>query len=276
MKELASSSSPQGTGVYPYLEEVNEGIVREFRRLPKDFLPAGSQGQVLDVGCGRGVLAGAIRSLGWQVWGIEEHPEAWAGARQRVDRLIEGDLTDRERVSAALADQRFDVLVLSDVLEHLIEPAEVLRWYLRWLRPGGRVMVSLPNMVVWSNRLRILAGIIEPTDSGVMDRTHRHLFSVRLARQLVEGAGCRVVATGSTPHLVRAFLPVIKWLMRQGGKGPSNPRALIDSRAYRWYLRFLYPLERWVGSLRPSLLAFRLIVVGDLPEAPGEQRSDGS
>jgi hypothetical protein len=170
----------------------------------------------------------------------------------------------------------FDVLVFSDVLEHLFEPAAVLCWYLRWLRPGGRVMVSVPNMVVWSNRLRILAGVIDPTDTGVMDRTHRHFFSFRLARRLVEEAGCRVVATGSTPYLVRVFLPWIKWLMLPAGEHPPAPRALIDSRAYRWYLRYLHPLERWVGSLWPTLLAFQIIVVGELPEASGERRSDGN
>jgi SAM-dependent methyltransferase len=283
MKALASSSNPLGSPTaradrpaYPYLEEVNEGIVRQFRRLPCEFLPAGSVGRVLDVGCGRGVLAGALRELGWQAWGVEEHPQAVAAARERVDRLIEGELTDRERMNEALAGQVFDVLVFSDVLEHLVEPAAVLRWYLRWLRPGGRVMVSVPNVVVWSNRLRILAGVIDPTDSGTMDRTHLRLFSFRLARRLMEEAGCRVVAMDSTPHLARAFLPWIKWWLRPAGQGPLDPRALIDSRAYRWYLRYLYPLERWVGSLWPTLLAFRIIVVGELPSIAGEKPIDGN
>jgi 2-polyprenyl-3-methyl-5-hydroxy-6-metoxy-1,4-benzoquinol methylase len=72
---------------YPYMEEVNEGILRQIRR----FQP---RGRVLDVGCGRGQLGEAIQSLGWEVWGIEINGEAIGIAEKRLARVIRADIMD--------------------------------------------------------------------------------------------------------------------------------------------------------------------------------------
>src|SRR4051794_27105243 len=128
-----------GRRSYPYLEEVNEGIVREFRRQ----LPV--TGRVLDVGCGRGQLGAAIRELGWDVWGVENSAEACATARERLGGLVEADLHDMNAVGTALSGQTFDALVFSDVLEHVYDPRTVLEQYLKFVKPGGQVFVSVPN-----------------------------------------------------------------------------------------------------------------------------------
>src|SRR5262249_57834072 len=77
---------------YPYMEEVNEGVLREFRRL------GGPRGRVLDVGCGRGQLGEAIRALGWEVGGMEQAGEACATAEKLLDRLVQPDRHDQGRV----------------------------------------------------------------------------------------------------------------------------------------------------------------------------------
>src|SRR5439155_21629328 len=74
------------TRTYPYMEEVNEGIVRQFQRL------GGKTGRVLDVGCGRGQLGEAIRALGWEVTGVEQSDAACETARGRLDDLGQADL----------------------------------------------------------------------------------------------------------------------------------------------------------------------------------------
>jgi 2-polyprenyl-3-methyl-5-hydroxy-6-metoxy-1,4-benzoquinol methylase len=249
---------------YPYMEEVNDGIVREFRRL----LPW--RGRVLDVGCGRAALAEAIRELGWEVWGIEQSGEACKTAQGRVDRLIEADLHDDRFVKESLGDARFDALVFSDVLEHVYDPRTVLESYLRYVRPGGRVFISVPNAVVWTNRIQLMLGRVRYTDTGVMDRTHIRFFTFRTAKELVRAAGCRIERVASTPHLVRAVLPLVKGLLPGGkGGGPPNPRALIDSSGYKAYMRYVYPLEHALASLWRTMFAFRIIVVAMKP-APEE------
>jgi SAM-dependent methyltransferase len=244
---------------YPYLEEVNDGVLRH---MPRRSGPA--DGVVLDVGCGRGVLGAALRERGWRVWGIERHLGAVEAARPRLDRVLQADLCDFDRIETELCSERFDVLVFSDVLEHVADPARVLRQYLRWLRPRGRVLVSVPNFVVWTNRLRLLAGVVAEHDSGVMDRTHLHLFSFATARRMVESIGLRVERIDSTPHLARAILPLIKRLLLPRAER-ANPRALIETRTYRIYKRWLYPLERAVATLWRTMFAFRIVIVAVKP-----------
>src|SRR5262249_34369744 len=176
---------------YPYMEEINDGIVREFRRL----LPV--TGKVLDVGCGRGQLGGAIRDLGWEVWGVENSPEACATANTRLSGLVEADLNDMVSVRRGLGDQTFDGLIFSDVLEHVYAPRTVLENYLALVKPGGLVFVSVPNFVVWTNRLKLTFGRVDYTDTGVMDRTHIRLFTFRGAKELVKASGCQVTRTAS-------------------------------------------------------------------------------
>jgi 2-polyprenyl-3-methyl-5-hydroxy-6-metoxy-1,4-benzoquinol methylase len=254
---------------YPYMEEVNEGILREFQRL------APATGRVLDVGCGRAALGGAIRGLGWEVWGVEQSGEACATAEKRLHRLVQSDLHDLATVRAALGETPFDALVFSDVLEHVYDPRTVLENYLEFVKPGGRVLISVPNMVVWTNRLRLLLGRVEYDDTGVMDRTHIRFFTFKTARRLVEATGCAVERVASTPYLVRAVLPPLKRFLSRKQAANPDPRALIDSRGYKLYMKCVYPVEHALAALWRTLFAFRIIVVGiklASEEVPGRGR----
>lgn len=244
---------------YAYLEEINEGILRR--------LPAGAEADasVLDVGCGSGALAEAIQKKGYQVWGIELNEQAAEAARARgVHRVIQGDITSLASVRPALGDMRFDYLVFSDVLEHLYDPFTILTEYASLLKPGGRVLVSVPNALVWSNRLAFLLGRFEYADTGVMDRTHIRFFTVRSAKRLVAAGGFHVRKVDFTPFGVRALLPLIKRLwVRQSPQEGGSRRQLIDSPLYRFYQRFVGPVEYALMFWWKSLFAFRIIIEGE-------------
>jgi 2-polyprenyl-3-methyl-5-hydroxy-6-metoxy-1,4-benzoquinol methylase len=241
---------------YPYMEEVNDGILRQFCRMGP------GAGSVLDVGCGRAALGEAIGQLGWRVCGIERSEEACLTAQQRLDRLIRADLLDEAAIERELGDAQFDFLIFSDVLEHFYDPLTLLKRFLRYLKPGGTLLISLPNAVAWTNRFLWLLGYAEYTDTGIRDRTHIRYFTFRTARRLVEAAGCRVVKADFTPYLVRPALPLMKRFMAKTSEAaPPNPRALIDSRSYQFYMRWVYPVERVLAGLWKSMFAFRIILV---------------
>ena len=243
-----------GRRSYPYMEEVNEGIVREFQRIQ----PA--TGRALDVGCGRGQLGEAVKGLGWRVWGIEENREACSAAAKRLDGVVCADLNDEDAVERGLAGGRpFDALIFSDVLEHVYDPRTVLERYLPRLAPGGRLFVSVPNAVVWTNRFQWFMGRVRYEDTGVMDWTHIRFFTFDTAEELVRAAGCTVEHVSSTPYMARAALPLLKKLSK-GPSGPPDPRALIDSAAYKAYMKFVYPVESAVAAVWPSMLAFRIVL----------------
>ncbi|MBN1594986.1 class I SAM-dependent methyltransferase [candidate division FCPU426 bacterium] len=243
---------------YYYLEEINTGITKQF-----SGKESGAGKKVLDVGCGSGALGEAISQKGYEVWGIESHPDAYTRAEKRLARLIKADLNDQDAIEQAVGPTRFDYIVFSDVLEHIYDPYSILRAYAQWIKPGGRLLISVPNAVVWTNRLHFLCGRFEYGDTGVMDRTHIRFFSFKSAKTLVKAAGFEVVKVDYTPYLVRACLPLIKRMML-GRKTPEehSRRELIDSPAYRFYLRCIYPLEYLAGYFFKSLTAFRIIIVG--------------
>jgi 2-polyprenyl-3-methyl-5-hydroxy-6-metoxy-1,4-benzoquinol methylase len=241
---------------YPYLEEINEGILRHVQSASNGTRPA-----LLDVGCGHGSLAGEIASRGYEVWGIEQSEFAATRAAKKIDRVIQADLTDQKSVSNEIGSKKFDQIVFSDVLEHVYDPLTVLRSYLPYLKPGGQVLISLPNVVNWHTRLSILFGRFNYQDSGVLDRTHIRFFTFNTARRMVQAAGLSVQRADYTPLIVRALLPLAKKLLARGGEGPADPRSIIDSPAYTAYMRFVYPVEYRVGALRRPLFAFRIILV---------------
>jgi 2-polyprenyl-3-methyl-5-hydroxy-6-metoxy-1,4-benzoquinol methylase len=240
---------------YEYLEEVNEGVVRQFPANPDSARPV-----VLDVGCGSGALSEAVKKRGYEVWGIEENSGAASRAAPRLDRVLNLNLHDSEAVRAALGDRKFDWLVFSDVLEHVYDPFTVLREYLRYVKDGGRVVISVPNALVWTNRVSFLFGRFEYADTGVMDRTHIRWFTFRSAKRLVRAAGCTLTKVDYTPFFVRAALPLIKRFMHS--KPDGDRRQLIDSPSYKSYMRTVYPVEYAAGFWLKSWFAFRIIIVG--------------
>jgi 2-polyprenyl-3-methyl-5-hydroxy-6-metoxy-1,4-benzoquinol methylase len=245
---------------YLYLEEVNQGILRHLPACERGGAP-----MVLDVGCGRGALAEAMRDRGYTVWGIEENPAAYEVARTRTDRAIGCNLNHLEEVATEIGGQRFDAVVFSDVLEHLYDPFSVLRSYQAFLKPGGRVLVSVPNAAVWTNRLALMAGRFDYRDTGVMDRTHIRFFTFKTARELVEAAGFTEVKMDYTPFLVRAALPLIKKLLLHGHDVQSTDRRqLVDSPWFQRYQKYVYPIEYALGHPWMKLFAFRIIVTGVL------------
>jgi 2-polyprenyl-3-methyl-5-hydroxy-6-metoxy-1,4-benzoquinol methylase len=243
---------------YYEFDDINHTVVAIMAQLRRD---RPGTPKVLDVGCGRGQLGGAIHDLGYRVTGIERNPEAAARAGGRLDEVVPIDLADPAVAEAALADRRFDVILFADVLEHLPDPLAVLRFYLRFLAPGGRVIISLPNIACWDRRLALMLGRFDYADAGIMDRTHLRFFTFRTAGILVREAGLTVLSTSHAPGIARAFLPLIKrGLNRTAGAAP-DPGAILNSSAYRFYEAWLLPAERWIAGLSRGLLSFRIVIV---------------
>lgn len=234
---------------YQYFEDVNWGLLRLWGNR-KDL-------DVLDVGCGFATTSRSIADRGNRVTGIESSAEAVTVARSRVSDVIHADLQDLPEVKRALGERRFDVIIFADVLEHLAWPIGVLRGYLDLLKEGGSVIISLPNVGLWSVRLNLLLGRFRYEETGVLDRTHLRFFTRRSAREMIEQAGLKVVCRTYNPGLVRPFVPLAKKIL--GGGESHDPTALLESRSYKLYLRTVYPVERIVSGLWPGGLAFQMI-----------------
>jgi 2-polyprenyl-3-methyl-5-hydroxy-6-metoxy-1,4-benzoquinol methylase len=144
--------------------------------------------RVLDVGCWNGDLGKALMDQGCHVIGVEIDEEAAAIAAKSFEKVVVANL-DRESLTDHFEPGGFDVLVFADVLEHLMDPAGVLRSSLPLLAPEGRVVISLPNVAHGSLRLAHLQGRWDLTDTGLLDRTHIRFFNRDRLLDLLEEAG---------------------------------------------------------------------------------------
>jgi len=154
--------------------------------------------RILDVGCGAGFLGEFLKLNGRasEVVGIEIDKVAASEASTRLDRVIGANL-NQSGVSEIVIDfdkASFDYIVCADVLEHLIDPWKTLSELLTFLKPGGKVVVSLPNVRHWSVWLpMVFRGRWEYQEAGIMDRTHLRFFTKAAALDLMAGAGLHVI-----------------------------------------------------------------------------------
>ena len=165
---------------FAYGEVVNDELLA---------LAAPLTGRVLDVGCGTGAWCDELRSAGGAyLVGIEPSAAARAAAETRYD-LVVGSAVEAISLEE-LGGSRFDVIVVADVLEHLLDPWAVLKRLAEWSVPGGRLVVSVPNLRYYRVALPlVLAGRWEYAPSGVMDWTHLRWFTrASLARTLAQAS----------------------------------------------------------------------------------------
>lgn len=147
---------------------------------------------ILDVGCSAGVLARDLKAQGSTVDGIEYDAIAAEEARQVCRTVLVGDLESMDLGS--LDPAGYDAVLCADIIEHLRDPVAALARLRPHLKPGGKLVISVPNIANWSMRLTHLAGRWDYQERGLMDRTHLRFFTLRTIRATVEQAGYEVTA----------------------------------------------------------------------------------
>lgn len=181
-----------------------------------DLLGAGCS-RLLDIGCGSGDNAALVKSryAGCDVFGITHSPGEAHIARKHMARCwvfdAEGELP------ADLTQQSFDVLIFSHVLEHFRDPALAVAVFSRLLRPGGQVLIAVPNILSWRMRVQFLLGRFEYESAGVLDDTHLRFFTYLTADKylLAQAPDLNLthkIANGSVPlWLLRRHFLSHRW-----------------------------------------------------------------
>lgn len=173
-----------------YYEGVNPELLS---MLPKDART------VVEIGCGAGRFAAAYRTINPDVryWGVELFEEAAQQAAIQMDGVIIGNIEDTEiffELEEMLEGSRIDVLVFGDVLEHLLNPWDILAKFKQLMSSNGCCVACIPNVSHWT----ILAGLIHGewnyADFGLLDRTHLRFFTKKTMIELFVNAGWQVEA----------------------------------------------------------------------------------
>lgn len=186
-----------------YDGEINLGEPNNARTKIVGLIARGSR--VLEVGCATGFMTEHLtHSHDCSVTAIEVDAEAAARARHRGVEVIEGSIEDPDIL--ARVSGPFDVVIFSDVLEHLVDPEAALRATVPLLAPGGHVVASIPNVAHWSIRLRLMAGRFRYTEGGILDRGHVRFFTRETIAEMFAAVG--LATAFDCVHMFPAVTPL--------------------------------------------------------------------
>lgn len=147
---------------------------------------------ILDVGCSSGNLgAELILSKKCKVDGIEIDSKDAATAKSKLHHVEELDVETTNNLKEIFPD-KYDAILMIDVIEHLVKPAACLIKLQDLLKPSGKIIFSIPNMAHISVRLALMSGDFTYTKTGLLDKTHLHFYTGETIVNLFTEAGLRL------------------------------------------------------------------------------------
>jgi len=176
-------------------------------------------GRILDIGCAEGALAEQVMR--------EKQPEAYDGievlahvaekAKTILTRVYVGSA---EQIVPELTSQSYDWVIMADSLEHMVDPWEMLRQVTRLLKPGGRLMLSIPNVRNLNVIIDLfLRGRWTYKPWGIMDQGHLRFFTRSSLQDLLTEQNYQIISCTSNPRNRWKRLPgkaaarVLSWLI---------------------------------------------------------------
>lgn len=172
----------------------NPRIYQSVNRKVLESVPA-SACNLLDVGCGGGALGQALKmKIDCRVTGLTFSEDEATLALSRLDRV---EIVDLNHLSVKSLEH-YDCIICSHVLEHLYKPGTLLRGLAdHCLTPDGVLVVALPNVLYWKQRLQFLLGHFRYTLGGIMDETHYRFYDWNTASELICNAGYQIISRRS-------------------------------------------------------------------------------
>jgi SAM-dependent methyltransferase len=170
-----------------YRDFVNHRLLGMAREAPR---------RVLDLGCAAGAFGSALKARfpGAAVTGVEAGEAAARKAAERIDRVIRSRLEALDFASPDLGGP-FDTVIAADVLEHLVNPWELLLRLRPALAPGAQLLASIPNVRnIWLVSRLLMEGRWEYTEQGLLDVTHLRFFTRSGMRAMFSETGYGVEA----------------------------------------------------------------------------------
>lgn len=168
-------------------------VYRQALGLVERALPHG--GRLLDVGCQFGIFLELARRARYEVTGVELTRQEAVHARHRLGCTV----YDRPLEDLGLPADSFDMVTYLDVVEHLEDPVGQLREAHRLLKPGGWIIVRVPNLLFHAVKMRVLEGLFghgraqawcrTSTFCGLQAPAHMNWFTARSLALALSSAG---------------------------------------------------------------------------------------
>jgi 2-polyprenyl-3-methyl-5-hydroxy-6-metoxy-1,4-benzoquinol methylase len=194
-----------------------------------------SNQNILDIGCFSGELLNRVKinqKVSNSYFGADL--ENYLSKEFSFIKFCSLDFNDKN-LNKVFENQKFDIVILGDILEHLVNPWSALNNIEQIIQDSSRILISIPNSGHWYFRLKILFGKIEYTNNGLFDKTHLRFFTKKSSKELIKDSKFEII------ELNYSSLP---WenLFKDG-----------------FGSRILSIFERLLILLRPQLFAYQFI-----------------
>lgn len=145
--------------------------------------------KILEFGCAKGEVAEYLtKNLNCSVCGIEISREAIEFAKPYLYKAITADI-EEYLWEKELDDELFDAIIFADVLEHLKNPEKALKEASKYLKAGGRILFSIPNIAHADIISKLINNRFDYTDIGLLDNTHIHFWGMKNIAEFCENSG---------------------------------------------------------------------------------------
>jgi 2-polyprenyl-3-methyl-5-hydroxy-6-metoxy-1,4-benzoquinol methylase len=192
------------------------------------FASSRRTGRLLDVGFGAGDLLDAARRAGWTVSGVEVARAAVERARQRGIDAFHGTLNE-----AQYEQDSFDVVVASEILEHVVVVRPLLAQVNRVLRPGGLLWATTPHA------RGISARVLGPSWSVISPPVHVQLFSINGLTELLRHTGFGTVSISAQSVNPQEIIQHLRGGKMSAGQRIDSAHALNAFFEERWSRRMV-------------------------------------
>ncbi len=172
----------------------------------------------LEIGCGEGATMAVLRERGTKkAVGVELDPKSADIARQRFDTVLQG-FVEQADIESHVTPGSLDMILALDVLEHLVDPWTQVKRLSPLLKPGGRFVLSVPNIRNSKFIFKLLfKADFHYQDDGLLDRTHLRFFVRQTAEELATCGGLKLVGSYDAK--------VYK---------PTSPRRFLNMLTFGW------------------------------------------
>ena len=153
--------------------------------------------KVLDIGCGNGRLGQELKKCGAIVHGCDISESALEKAKKVLDKAV---YLDVESIDWAEIDNDYDLIIVSELIEHLFRPSVFLDKIKKYLTSDGELIITTPNFLMWTLRLRMFFGQFEYHKTGFWDEGHVHFYTYNSLKKELSANGFYVTKENHIYH----------------------------------------------------------------------------
>ncbi len=165
--------------IFPFIEK----FIENYKLTSKNPLT------ILDIGCGNGSILSNLQNKGFELYGIDGSESGIKIAKQSFPEInfFVGDITTN--ISDILPIKEFDLIICTEVIEHIYSPRDLVKNCYHFLKPGGKLIITTPYHGYLKNLILAITGKMDQHFTVLWDGGHIKFWSKKTLSKLLQESG---------------------------------------------------------------------------------------